>query len=626
MRLVVDVYDANGNRIGQPLRNCRRFSLSRRLDGAGDISLSFPSSDKRVAEYLTYKSRVKVWLDDGSSTREVGSGIINDDDFSESSSGASLTFKGVDLLEELKHRNTLSNLRYDKQALNAVVSDLIALVPGWSVTASIVNPITARFDGTSILKALQTVTSKLSNNHLRLSGWQQVEVGTFGDDIGLRIFKPERITTTMRKKTNLAFIKSIKITGRSKDIANRIYVYGAGQSLDTALTLKYATSTRSIALGYAYDIGSIVRNNRSHYYIEDAAAISKYGLIEKFGQYKEIAPLSAAEVDVTAASEALYDAAAADLARRIEAQIVYSVSLTNLKMTVLPGDKVRLVYEDPIVRTNEAGGGVQANRSIDALFSVLSVRESFDGKHSVELEISNIDQHPKTLAQKLFTSIEELKVYANQIQPSVTAYPYSESIQIDAAGSAAEQKGIVQFPVQNFAYEVDRVQMRVRSEVFESTAKGAAGGGEHYHRVFKSAGTWINPIDGYTGRVMNALKSDLTSQFSIIMVNASDDDLYTEGGSGDHTHDPIYGVYRDTLYPGLMTIKVNGTVIAATDVTPVADMNNAYDATFDITPEILGKAGGFRGVHNIEISCAEGRGRVLVNFDASIYMLPYQYA
>lgn len=625
MDILVEVYDPDGNRIGQPLRNCSNFSVTRRLDGAGSMSISFPATDKKVAKYLSYKSRFKILIDDGSISREVGAGLINDDDFSESPSGDSLSFSAVDLLEELKYLNTLGNMRFNKASLKTVVEKLISYAPGWSVSASIVNPITARFDGATLLKALQEVTTNMSGTHFRLTGWKSLAVGTFGAAIDLKIFKPERITSTMRKKTNLAFISNIKITGRSKDIANRIYVFGAGQSLDTALTLKEALATRSIALGYDYDIYSIIRNGRTHYYIQDSASIADYGVIEKYGQYREIAPLSSSAADVQAAAEALYDAAAADLKRIASPQIVYSVDITNLKIEILPGDMIRLVYEDPIKRTTEAGGGTQSSRSIDAWFTVLSIKEQFSTKHTASLEISNIDQHPKTLAQKFFTSIEDLKVYANQIQPSVTAYPYSESIIIDSADSVAKT-GTVQFPVQNFAYQVDRVYMRVRTALFESTSKGAAAGGDHYHRVARYAASF-DPASYsvFSWDAYNFRREGGGSPTTVVMANSDQLDIHTEGGSGNHTHPPEYGVFRDTLYPGLMTIKVDGTVIDGTDITPVGSQSSSYDASFDITDAILNKQNGFRGIHEIEISCAEGRGAVIVNFDASIFMLPYQY-
>jgi hypothetical protein len=638
-QLVVDVYDATGNRIGQPVKTTKTVTVKRLLDGAGTISLSYAGTDTRAVAMLEKERRVRIRYDDGRSVRQIGSGIIRKDDYSDSGGRTSVIYSGPDALDELKRRNTLTNLIYNNLNLNTVVDDLLSITSGWSANNSIVNPITGRYDANSILKALQGATDAIGV-HFRLSDslsqadidagiYNKIDVGAFGDSTGIVALNPAQMTPGMNNNDDIAIIDSIAITGDTSAVATRLYVLGAGQNLDTSLTLEKCT--RSIANGDQYDVAVEIRNGRSHWYIENLTASAEYGLIEKFIRFREIAPLSASENDEIAAANALYDKALPALNRMAQAQIVYRLSLRKVKKTILPGQTIRLRYEDPIKRINGLTG-TQAPREINADFIALSVTEKFsDGNHTVSLDISNVDANPKTLAQKIFDSIEDMKVYADQIQPSIVPYPYRETVSVDSAGATNAQSATIAFPIQNFAYRVDRVVMRIETDVFEAYSKGAEESGAHRHRMFR----WV----GYTGGsvsttynlaqyIVNAGPPFYGNLNIILPYMGATADSYTDGEDPGHTHPVTYGVYRDAAFPGNLTIRVNGTEITVDEFdlsSPVGTTASSYEATFDITDLIVNKAGGFQAVHDIEITCGDGRGRVKVSIDASIYMLPYRY-
>jgi len=641
-QLVVDVYDAGGNRIGQPVRTTKNVTVKRVLDGAGTISLAYAGTDDRAVDMLKKERRVRVRYDDGK-IRQIGSGIIRKDDYSDSGGRTSVTYSGPDALDELKRRNTLTNKVFENQTLDTVVDDLLSIAGGWAANHSVVNPITARYDAASVLKALQGATDAIGV-HFRLSEsvsqadldagiYHRIDVGTFGDSTGLVALNPAVMTPGMNSNDDIAIIDSIAITGDTEALATRLYVLGAGQNIDTALTLEKVLEhdTRSVANGDTYDVGVEIKNGREHWYIENTTATAGFGLIEKFVRFREIAPLSASENDELAAANALYDKAVPELNRMSQAQIVYRLSLRKVKKTILPGQTIRLRYEDPIKRI-EGLTGTQAPREINADFFALSVTEKFsDGNHTVSLDISNVDANPKTLAQKVFDSIDDMKVYANQIQPSIVPYPYRETVSLDAAGAANAQTATIGFPVENFAYRVDRVVMRIETDVFEAYSKGAANSGAHRHRMFR----WV----GYTGGsvsssynlaqyIVNAGPPFYGNLNIIIPYLGATADLFTDGEDPGHTHPSEYGVYRDTAFPGNLIVKVNGTEITLDEFdlsSPVGTTTEKYQATFDITALIVNRAGGFQAVHEIEISCGDGRGRVKVSIDASIYMLPYRY-
>jgi hypothetical protein len=108
-----------------------------------------------------------------------------------------------------------------------------------------------------------------------------------------------------------------------------------------------------------------------------------------------------------------------------------------------------------------------------------------------------------------------------------------------------------------------------------------------------------------------------------VAIETAGGDIWTESSSGAHTHTiPAaalqYGIYKDTLRPGNMSIVCNGqTVTSGAGLT-----GSDYDATFDITEMILSRVGGWRGVHNVVIAPTAGQGEVLVTFDVYELITP----
>ncbi len=308
-------------------------SVTRMLDGAGAIRLDAPGTDERAVTWLTNERRVRVYVEQLEQVREIARGIINEVGYNDTASGFSISPTGTDSLEELKRRTVHYNRAYKDAAVKDVVADLVSLVPGWAATCNVTTPISARFDAVSVLKALQSVC-EMQGLHLRQTpGANIVEVGTFGDDSGLRLLRlvnPTQAHRDIYSNDDIALIERFQITSSTKVVANRISVVGAGANADSAFSLAKCTRT----LPYPVIVETV--NGRTLYILEDQASIALYGEIEQDIQIKEIAPLSNNDTDEERAANALYDAAAAWLQRNSVKQDTFRISVKKCTKTIRP--------------------------------------------------------------------------------------------------------------------------------------------------------------------------------------------------------------------------------------------------------------------------------------------------
>lgn len=611
MQIWLNVSDANGTRLGVgPVFAVMSAEITRVLDGAGSWSARVPGVDARAGELLQPERRVQLWSEIRGETRLLGEGIIRQARLSEGAGGVQMEVSGPDILDELKRRNVLLARIYRQKTVRYVMEDLIALVPGWTVEVADAigdEVVDARFDGVSILKAMQEIVQRYGY-HLRMqAGASRVlEVGVFGDASGLRINRVETVTREALANGELLMVEQISRDEISEEMYNWLLPIGAGEG-EAALTLEGCTRTEPYAVRTMTG-----PDGRTLYYVADDASIGEYGEIRKVGQFKEIAALSNSDADLENAANALYDAAVEALARHAVVQAVYGVGVKQTTDTIVPGDLIRMDY---LAQVEQADGSRWNYLDVRGDFHVLRVREVINLDNSgIVLEISNVDRYPETPAQAVVGSIEqiELRNLKPGIVSSTRSYVYDREI---APGFVAA----VPIEFTDATLRLLRVRVRVKTSPFRATATTAAAGGDHRHRVMTTAGTLISPIDGYSGRVMEARKADLTTH-SIIMVNASNDDMWTEGASGTHTHGIAYGISDDTQTPTGITVWVNGVdrTAALTGLAVLAAGGGNLDVVLDagvLSNLISGAAGGLRQVHVLEVRCAGGQGRAEVTVE-----------
>ncbi len=614
MRLTATVYDPTGNTKLGVVTTLERASVTRKLDAAGSWSASFPPEENALSLFQPRRQVVLTYQRDEEPPRELGRGVIGDDGLNITASKTSCTVGGSDQMEFLMRYTVKSNRQYAAAAVSAIASDLVSIAPGWSAVnnsdiAGLAS--SARFDAATVLKSIVRLVEE-NDIHFRAgSNFKTVEFGNFGSANGLyAVGGMSSVPVEMMGNDNVVLIKSISRarTSKGSDFFNRLYVFGAGQNIDAALTLE--KSTRG-APTYPYVIQNVTENGRKLFYLEDAASVAAYGVVEAFGQFKEIAPLSTATGDVINGANALYDAGVASLRLHKDIVETYKVSFAKTMKTIRPGDQQQIVYKG---YAEKADGSQLVWLNLNTPMWIMSVTETVgvDGL-TTDAEVATLDRLAQSEKSFIAGSLETLMVQGVKVQPSVNHYTYGpEQREIDAADNAK-----VQLIITDACYRVDRILMRVRTQPFTSTAKSAA----HRHLVAQYSGA-TTIINGSVGSVFTFAGngSGSVNVAESMQNNGATGDLYTYSAEGAQQ----YGIYKDSVRPVTLTITVDGvnvTNAAASGADGLSDL----DTTIDISDAIRGNPGGFQGVHDVLISCTSGQGEVVISFDVYEEILPFRY-
>lgn len=600
----VDVFDVAGDRLGDgPVNEIQSVEVNRQLDGAGTFTIRAMVSARSISLF-TNEKRVKIYNKDAGGVRLIGQGIIEKVNITESTPGVSLRVSGPDILHELVRKNTLRARLFSQATLQTVADGLIALVPGWSVVvdAAIASKkVDARYDGASVLKAFRDLAERYKY-HFRLSNDDRVvTISRFGEVTGKRVFPVQVITPAMIRDPNLLFVQRLPQTTETNDLANWIIPLGAGEGVGQ-LTIEKSTRTAP------YTIQNLVGPDGTlQYFISDAPSVAAYGQIETMKSFKQIAALSNSDTDIINAANALYDAAAEWLDRNKSPIVRYALTVKNVKVNMLPGDKVHVNYKGQIITPR--GETVDYLTVRDDFWVMRAVERIGLEEHSVDLEVANIDQRVNSVAERVADSIEDIKLrdLKPTIGPSVRSYVYN--LDISAAGGGFTALIPVEFT--DATLDLQRVRFRLKTSPFRANVTSAAADGDHRHKVFASEADAAVPGD--QGYVCASDSGGIGS--SHVAFRGPNNDLWTNDSSGTHVHPITYGIFDDSVSPKNVTVFVNG-VDKTTELfgfTPLAPAGANLDVVADVgvlTNLILNAAGGLRQEHTIEVKCADQQGRV----------------
>lgn len=601
MRLFLDIYDAAGNRLGSgPVVTLENVSLKRVLDGCGTIKFSAPATDKYVLDNLTVRRRFRIYLEDMNASRELCRGVILKRSLSESSSMPMFNFTCSDNLEELKFVNTLIARTYSQDTIENVVNDLVSLATGWTATVEpgiASNLIDARFDGASVLKALQSICQN-NGVHLRLGTGNVVEIGEFGDLSPVSIMNTAQVTPEILENDLVALIETLEAGEDAEDIVNWIIPLGSGED---AAALKLKRSTRTTPYTIQNATGP---DGRTYWYLSDSASVTHYGTVQKVVTFKDIAPLSNSNADSINAANQLYDAAVVYLQRASIIQNNYKVSIRNVRATIKAGDQINVRYAGRVYRDYQVIDYAAINQDM----WVLGVNENVSSSgHTVSLDISNVDKTPRDAAKVLIEAVESVELRGLKPLANVSrgGYVYQREI-------APSYPAIVPVEFTDATLELLRIYVRIKTSPFRATSSGAEAGGAHRHRMFIRETAASAPVGGY--RYYSCYNSTASSLLSLIFaewVGASD--LYTYDAADNHTHAIAYGISDDSETPVSLSIYVNGTNRTSALGGPFMVGGGNANFTLDVglmTDYLVNAVGGLQQAHTIEIRCSSGRGRV----------------
>lgn len=622
--LWLEIYDGSGNRDATgPLVHIRSASVTRVLDGVGRVAFSVPSTDKRATDLLINDAKVRLYAYERTAKRLLGTGIVRNRRFSAGSSDTTLTISGPDELDDLTRKSVLLSLEFNDKTIAHIVNGdtgltgLLDLVTGWSATVTASGNHYARFDGMSVLKALQELV-EAKGTHFRLSGASAIEVGDFGTDNGLVLVQAENYTPDMDSNDTIGLIEDITITEDGKDVIDFIVALGAG---DGETRLDLSLSDRSIVGGADYDIQSDTFNGKTYYYIGTstktiAQIIADNSLVMKVLVFDQIQVQSNSAADLLTASNALYDVAEAHLNRHKDIHTEYSLTARKIRSNIKPGDKIRLTYKGWIA---DADGNLLPPQDINDLFWVMEVTENINlDEITTSLKLGSVDRIQKSSERIIVGELEKARIRELNIKAFTSKYNFVFEKEIDSTHDV-----LLPLEFTSRTLRVRSVILRLETTPFRTTATGAASGGssaatsaaggDHSHVMF---GNGIASVDVAS----NTLYNSAGGQTVVLYANGSPATLTTFASSGTHshsvtipahTHNLSYGINDDTVYPADVTITINGVDRTTALGGDWGTSGSAVDTTLDITQYITGEA-TLQKVHPILFGCGSSQGMVKI--------------
>lgn len=596
MRLWCDVYSAAGARLGGGPVALRSASVTRVLDGVGSIRLTASGMDGRARALLVNENHVRIFFQptDASPIRELGRGVIRKIRAEGDAADWSLVAEGADDLDGLTRVSTKLGRKYSAQTVSAITSDLVGLVSGWSATASGGNTTDARFDGVSVFNALLGLAEQ-QGLHVRAGATPKtVEVGAFGSAAGLRLVNPAQAHPALDSADDIALIESIRVEQDSEAVCTRLYPLGAGIG-EAWLTIEQATHN----LPYTRQVASI--NGIDQHFLEDFAAVSQYGVIEKLGRFANIAPLSNSPADQENAANALYDVAAAWLQRYSQRLDAYRVTARKVRKLVRPGDKVRLVYNGVVTRD----GQVEHYLAVDGDFWVTEVTEkvALDGA-SLDLVLASVDRHAMDAARVVIGAMEELKIDGVSVKPYFNRVAWTYRREIDPFTPA-----VVPIHFSNATQRLNRCIVKFKTRSFVSTVAPAVVNSTHRHTVGSDEASYTGPFY-YRPVALYDAESESTV-YALLPVSVESDAFTLQTGT-ETDEDFIavsYGLHTDTQTPAGLRLFVNGTDCTDALGGEWAVSGGETEVELDITAQILA-AGTLQQEHEIRLECTSGQGEV----------------
>lgn len=610
MRLYATVSDAAGTHLGTvyALRSAR---VARTLSGVGAWHCVAVGSDAAARDLLHLERRVTLFIhDERTGTRRLGGGLLTERSLREATEGLTLHLRGSDDLAQLARLVTLPGTKYDAQALNSLLADLVR-VAGWSASTSSTDPITARFDGENVLRAVRALAA-FTGLHFRASATtpQTLEFGAFGQPIPQQIVQRTQLSPELNANDDVFLIERVERVAQSGTLCNWIVPLMAGLG-EAAVGLQAAT--RSSPYVPVVVPGP---DGRDLVALRDDASIAAYGLVQKVALFKQIAPLSNSDDALTVAANTLYDAAAAYLQRAAHPQTVLKVRLQKVRGVPLqPGDRVYLQYRGRI--TDERGETVDW-RDLSGLFWILEAAEIVsDNGHAVELTLSDVDRLPDDAITGVIGKLDELDIDRGRVQPYFSRDVFTDTFAVDATHPARFYLNLT-----DAVQAAVRIRLTIKTSPFRATARAVSPGstetGADATRSLWSGSTDPEIVGDFfwrTVRAYDSVREQIVYMRLPMTIESGDFALMTNFADAPHTHALPdfaieYGIEDDTQRPDTVSLSLNSVDITATHGGPWGVGGGAVDTTVDITQAIIDA--GLQREHRLEIRCAAGQGLVRI--------------
>lgn len=454
--LWAEVYDATyTTMLGDGPVGLINASVGQQLDGPGKVTVeTLPlhrDFSKRPLDLLKPKRVVEVWWQEEPNPPSMRVAFVIDKvDFVGQPGTLRLSIRGADVLSLLKNHTTSLGLKYDDENISTVFADLAPA--GWTAsTSGVVGKVTARFDGTSVLKAMQAIAEQ-TGYHFRLEpGFKIIQMGPFGGDSGYRILKLEGDKPSPIRDDKILPLETIKIREDSSELYNKVIPLSAGDG-DSRGTLEKSTESSPYTI-----LTETGPDGRDIYYLEDTDSVTDYGRIERVLNFSKIAPIGTSNNSQKNTANYLYKAAVRQVELHKDPLEELSIRIAQPRVSLQVGDKV---YVDYIEQVN-VGGSPVTLKTIAGNYWVVGVDESYgDSGESARVELMNVDRTAKGAAKSIVEAVDGIEVAQTGYKATYNIWSTSE----DSAYININQPATFDFTIPDDVLQVEAVTMRFRTE------------------------------------------------------------------------------------------------------------------------------------------------------------------
>ena len=162
-----------------------------------------------------------------------------------------------------------------------------------------------------------------------------------------------------------------------------------------------------------------------------------------------------------------------------------------------------------------------------------------------------------------------------------------------------------------------------------SSAPTSDGGGDHDHVIsaVPTGDLTTLPVANYKGYGVKQTDGVLVTWLIAMAVGQPGLAIKTFASSGTHTHDVTiaahthamaYDVFKDTVHPQVISVKINGVDRTSALGGTWAPSNASVEEELDITTYLADDAGGLNQLHTIEFTCTTGKGEIEVEIDMRV--------
>lgn len=552
----VDLFDQTiPSKLGSgPLPSVTRWTYTARLDRAGSVALEMSATDPQ-ASHIRNRTQARGYALLNGVWTNVGYGLLDKVETIPGQDGrATVRISGLDIIGRLNYRN-MRNMEFGAGSgttLAAALSDIIdEFVPGFTflVDGTVPNDyFYAKFDGESILSALVYLAEK-TETHFYLSGVTDNAIVTFTADFTDSGIRAVRAGGDLA--TNACAITSLTKTVDTSEFLNRMYVRGAGEDWDSALTL--AATDRVAPAGYTL--------NASESYIQNDVAIAEEDEIVDHPEvhFPEISPIANTDADYVAAANMLFDVALRELTRRSTKlhQETYTLAVANCNALLRPMQTIRLVYKD-------AEQGIDIDDDLYILEATLEM--DANGARTTGLVVSTEDHWPRGANDNGARRAVQSKVFQTHPQSSLNEWESYKTMLVGNDGST-DFVGEFPFLIGPGTILLKQVLFRFKVEqVLAALYTYALAAGDTDQNAAANTGSTSVTIDNETVNVQTTsltvsasgstdigttiLPEEPASPDAFTDTNFNDLGEATQGmiddGGGDHHHDVTQHVHDFT--------------------------------------------------------------------------------